>query len=57
VIVDRQMICAQQSLIEGILARGEPTELANERLVELTEDLRNHRFHQDLIQASIRVER
>jgi len=32
VIVDRQMICAQQSLIEGILARGEPTGLANQRL-------------------------
>ena len=57
VIVDRQMICAQQSLIDGMLTRGEPAGLAHERLVTLTEDLRNHCFHQDLIEASIRLER
>jgi hypothetical protein len=57
VIVDRQMIYAQESLIEGMLARGEPAGLARDRLVTLTEDLRNHCFHQDLIQASIRLER
>ncbi|MBY4593278.1 MULTISPECIES: hypothetical protein [Rhizobium] len=57
VIVDRQMICAQQGQIDGMLARGEPAGLARERLLKLTEDLRNHCFHQDLIQASIRSER
>ncbi|MBB2714686.1 UNVERIFIED_ORG: hypothetical protein GGE53_006375 [Rhizobium etli] len=50
------MICAQQSLIDGMRARGEPSGLASERLVKLTEDLRSHCFHQDLIQASIRLE-
>ncbi|MBX4957557.1 hypothetical protein HJB51_14360 [Rhizobium lentis] len=57
VTIDRQMIYAQQSLIDGMLTRGEPAGLANERLVKLTEDLRKHCFHQDLIQASIRLER
>ncbi|OWO89358.1 hypothetical protein B5E41_30625 [Rhizobium esperanzae] len=57
VIKDRQLICAQQSLIDGMRTRGEPAGLASERLVKLTEDLRNHCFHQDLIQASIRLER
>ncbi|MGZ2434709.1 hypothetical protein ACVI1T_006671 [Rhizobium redzepovicii] len=57
VIVDRQMICIQQGLIDRMLARGEPAGLVKERLLKLTEDLRNHCFHQDLIQASIRLER
>ncbi|MBX4915217.1 hypothetical protein [Rhizobium bangladeshense] len=57
VIIDRQMICAQQSLIDGMRTRGEPAGLANERLVKLPVDLRNHCFHQDLLQASIRLER
>lgn len=57
VVADRQMICAQQSLIDGMLMRGEPAGLAHERLVTLTEELRNHCFHQDLIQALIRLQR
>jgi|APAra7269096819_1048525.scaffolds.fasta_scaffold02693_2 hypothetical protein len=57
VIIDRQMICSQQSLIDGMLTRGEPAGLARERLARLTEDLRNHCFHQDLIQAWVRLER
>ena len=57
VVADRQMISAQQILIDGKLTRGEPAGLARERLVTMTEDLRNHRFHQDLIQASIRLQR
>jgi hypothetical protein len=28
VIIDRQMICSQQSLIDGMLTRGEPAGLA-----------------------------
>jgi hypothetical protein len=57
VVADRQMISAQQGLIDGMLTRGEPAGLARERLVVLTEELRNHSFHQDLIQASIRLQR
>ncbi|KRB52501.1 hypothetical protein ASE04_29735 [Rhizobium sp. Root708] len=57
VIIDRQMICAQQCLIDGMLTRGEPVGLANERLIKFTQDLRNHCFDQDLIQASIRLQR
>ncbi|WP_037093226.1 hypothetical protein [Rhizobium leguminosarum] len=57
VIVDRQMICAQQSLIDGMLTRGEPARLALERAGRLDRGLRNHCFHQDLIVASIRLER
>lgn len=57
VVADRQMISAQEILIDGMLVRGEPAGLARERLVTMTEDLRNHRFHQDLIQAAIRLQR
>ena len=53
-IVDRQMICIQQGPIDRMLARGEPAGLV---LLKLIEHLRNHCFHQDLIQASIRLER
>lgn len=57
VTADRQMIFAQQNLIDGMLTRGEPAGLARASLVTMTEALRNHRFHQDLIQASIRLQR